>query len=284
MKPELVRQTMKRRFTTIQRSRPTVPAYLWSAGLVHTSSTPSSSAGDGDPPLARYAAVLADMDGTLVDSDGAVERSWAAWARRFDVDPAAVLEVCHGGTPRGLAVRFRPDLDDAGLDAAERVMNDLEYADTADIAAAPGALALVAALERTRTPWAVVTNADRRLAKIRLNAAGIRAPMVITLDDVEAGKPDPAGYRLAAARLGVPVESCLVVEDSPAGVAAGRSAGAEVAGVKGVEADRAITDLGQLAEEFLAPGQASGGDPGARDAAADSPVGGAAGRVRQPPD
>jgi sugar-phosphatase len=93
----------------------------------------------------------------------------------------------------------------------------------------------------------VVTSADVRLARARLGAAGITPPVLVTVEDVRAGKPDPEGYRRAAELLGVAPENCLVVEDAEVGVTAGRAAGAQVAALKGVDADLRIADLGRLA-------------------------------------
>jgi len=94
----------------------------------------------------------------------------------------------------------------------------------------------------------VVTSADPPLARTRLAAAGIRPALLVTIDDVRAGKPDPEGYLLAARKLGADPRRCLVVEDAEAGVAAGRAAGAVVAGLRGVDADIQIADLHQLTE------------------------------------
>ena len=131
--------------------------------------------------------------------------------------------------------------------AAARYQLELEYVDVADITAAPGAPELLAELDRLGLPWAVVTSADPPLARTRLAAAG-RPALLVTIDDVRAGKPDPEGYLLAARKLGADPRRCLVVEDAEAGVAAGRAAGAVVAGLRGVDADIQITDLHQLTE------------------------------------
>jgi sugar-phosphatase len=96
-------------------------------------------------------------------------------------------------------------------------------------------------------PWAVVTSGDRRLAYARLGAAGLRPPVVVTADDVSVGKPDPEGYLLAAKLLGVPPPECVVVEDAPAGVEAGRRAGMSVVGIHGVVADTTVETLAELA-------------------------------------
>jgi sugar-phosphatase len=91
-------------------------------------------------------------------------------------------------------------------------------------------------------------SADLRLATVRLGAVGIEPEVLVTVDDVARGKPDPEGYLTAAKILGVLPGRCLVVEDSPAGVMAGQSSGALVAAVKGLEADIPLNDLSELAE------------------------------------
>lgn len=194
----------------------------------------------------RVHAVLLDMDGTLVDSDAAVERSWRTWAAEYRVDPGRGPLFVHGLPALGNIRRLRPDLSQDEAAAAAQHQLELEYVDVADIAAAPGAHELLGELDRLGLPWAVVTSADPPLARTRLAAAGIRPALLVTIDDVRAGKPDPEGYLLAARKLGADPRRCLVVEDAEAGVAAGRAAGAVVAGLRGVDADIPVTDLDQL--------------------------------------
>jgi mannitol-1-/sugar-/sorbitol-6-phosphatase len=192
-------------------------------------------------------AVLLDMDGTLVDSDAAVERAWRRWAREYGVDAAAVLAVAHGVPAAATVDRFLPHRPSAERAAAAARQLELQYDDLADVVPTSGAHAVLAVLERRQLPWAVVTSADRPLAAARLGAAGIVPPLLVTCEDVAAGKPDPACYLLAARRLGVAIAACLVVEDAPAGVAAGAAAGARTAALRGLPADIAIADLTQLA-------------------------------------
>ncbi|WP_231953848.1 HAD-IA family hydrolase [Actinoplanes derwentensis] len=198
--------------------------------------------------LSSIAAVLLDMDGTLVDSDKAIAQAWTAWAIEHRVVPAAALAISHG-TPTSDVVRaLLPGLDETEVIRSVRRQWALQYDDLSDVSALSGAHRLLSTLRRLDLPWAVVTNADATLAAARLGAAGIAAPLLITADDVIAGKPDPEGYLAAAGRLGVPSSACLVVEDSPAGLAAGRAAGMRTAGLRGIDADIPLTNLEQLAD------------------------------------
>jgi HAD superfamily hydrolase (TIGR01509 family) len=196
--------------------------------------------------LERIEAVLLDMDGTLVDSDAAVERAWAAWAREYGVDPAAALENVHNGPAERTVLRLLPDADTALVDAAAKRNLALQYDDLGDVVAAPGAAELVEALDRWQLPWAVVTSADRKLAEARLGVAGIEPPVLVTAEDVTNGKPDPEGYLVAAGRLRVEAGDCLVVEDSVPGLAAGRAAGAVTAALRGLPGDVLLRDLAHL--------------------------------------
>jgi sugar-phosphatase len=193
-------------------------------------------------------AVLLDMDGTLVDSDAAVERAWRTWAGEFGVDPAAALAIAHGSPADRTVRRLFPSFDEAQVSAAAARQLDLQYDDLSDVTATEGAHDLLATLDRLGLPWAVVTSADARLAKARLGVAGIDPPVLVTVDDISAGKPDPEGYRRAAELLGVEPGRCLVVEDAEVGLAAGRAAGARTAALRGLAGDVRIADLGRLAE------------------------------------
>jgi len=197
--------------------------------------------------LREIAAVLLDMDGTLVDSDAAVERAWRAWAADYDLDPDAVLAIAQGTPAISTVRRFWPEWSDERAQADANRQLARECVDLADVVPTVGAHRLLETLRESGLPWAVVTSADTRLARARLGRAGITPPLLITIDDVASGKPDPQGFLMAAERLGIDPARCLVVEDSDAGIAAGRAAGATVASVKGRPADLRLVDLEQLA-------------------------------------
>jgi mannitol-1-/sugar-/sorbitol-6-phosphatase len=88
---------------------------------------------------------------------------------------------------------------------------------------AEGAAGLLSALPAQR--WAVVTSGTRSLAMTRLKHTALPVPPVlITADDVRVGKPHPEAYELASARLDLTPETCIVVEDAPAGIRAAHAA------------------------------------------------------------
>lgn len=172
-------------------------------------------------------AILFDMDGTLVDSTGCVEETWRAWGTRHGLDLAQLIEIGHGRQNPEVIRIVAPHLETPEeLAALERAEEDCREG----LRAIPGAAALLATLPASR--WAVVTSAWRKLAEIRLACAGLPLPgTLITADDVSASKPDPAGYLMAARVLGLAPADCVVVEDAPAGVAAGLAAGMRVIGI-----------------------------------------------------
>ena len=139
----------------------------------------------------------------------------------------------YGSPSETTIARLRPDLSAEERSAAAARLLDLECDDLTDVVPAPGAIELIGTLERLGLPWAVFTSASNRLAKVRLGAAGISPSILVTVDDVTHGKPDPEGYLRAAELLGVPPRHCLVVEDTEVGLSAGRAAGAVTAGLKG---------------------------------------------------
>ncbi len=172
-------------------------------------------------------AILFDLDGVLIDSSACITRNWAAWAAPHGIEVAAIMAVAHGVRSIETIREVAPHLD-AEAEAAR--LTALEVADTDGVVAMPGAHALLASLPDGA--WTIVTSGNRDLAAARLAAVGLPVPaQMVTADDVTQGKPAPEPYLLGAQRLGVAPDRCLVVEDAPAGIQAGRSAGIRVLGV-----------------------------------------------------
>ena len=170
-----------------------------------------------------FGAFLFDMDGTVLNSIAAAERIWAAWAVRHGVDVETFLPTIHG--VRAIDTITRLNLPGVDAEAQAAFITEAEIADVEGIVEIPGAAAFLNSLPKDR--WAMVTSAPRDLALRRMAAAGIPAPAVmITAEDVQAGKPDPAGYLLAAKRLGLEARDCLIFEDAAVGIQAAEAAGA----------------------------------------------------------
>lgn len=168
-------------------------------------------------------ALLFDNDGTLVSSLDSVERCWTRWAREYGITAEDFGRVELHGRP---AAEIVADLLPARLvpEAVARV-EQLEVEDVPDggVRLLPGTSDFLASLPAER--WAVVTSATRRLAEARLDAVGILPKTLISADGITRGKPDPEPYLLAARQLGVDPARCVVFEDAPAGLQAGRAAG-----------------------------------------------------------
>ena len=202
----------------------------------------------GSTFVCRPQALLFDCDGVLVDSDASVLSAWTRWAESYGLDPLAVFAMVHGRRAAETVAALIAEPQQATALAA---INRFEIEDAETVTAIPGADQLLNDLPDGR--WAVVTSATRALANARLSAAGLPKPTVlITADDVKAGKPDPSGYLLAAKRLGAQPSGCVVLEDAVAGIAAGRAAGVGwVVGVgpRATEAhiDAHVPDLRSLA-------------------------------------
>lgn len=221
----------------------------------------SSAAPDVAPhPAVAFAgrtfdAILFDLDGTLINSQAAVERAWARWAGEEGVELSA-LRGSHGMPAAEIVARLLPDDRVAG--AIARIMT-YEETDVDGTVLRPGTAEALASLPAGRA--AIVTSCTRPLLTARGGAAGVVEPsVVVTIDDVHRGKPDPAPFLLAAERLGVDPARCLVVEDAPAGLTAGRAAGCATLAVDGthaleqLDADAAVADLSLVRFEVGADG------------------------------
>jgi mannitol-1-/sugar-/sorbitol-6-phosphatase len=200
-----------------------------------------------DTLLARAGALLVDLDGTLVDSTLPVRRVWGAFAERHGLEPEEVHHFAHGRPSRETVRLLVPDADH---DTEAAALEAAEVGDTRGVRALPGAAAVLA----SPRPLAIVTSCSTVLATARLRAAGLPVPRVlISSDGLERGKPDPACFLIGARRVGVEPAQCVVLEDAPNGIRAGRAAGAMVVALRTThgddelcEADAIVDDLASL--------------------------------------
>ncbi|MEU8892591.1 HAD-IA family hydrolase [Streptomyces sp. NPDC048442] len=196
-------------------------------------------------------AVLFDVDGVLLDSTAAHRRVWDAWSAMRGLDAEEVWELTFGRRPEDTVREVAPQLDP---DVERVALDRLLAREEGSFPPVAGAAELLAGLPDGA--WAIVTSGDMVSVRRRFGAAGLPLPRVQVYGaDVERAKPAPDCFALAASRLGVPPSACLVVEDAPAGVRAGRDAGCTVVGLTTThaagalgEADRCVASLREVGE------------------------------------
>jgi len=188
----------------------------------------------------RCAALLFDLDGVLIDSTPAVARVWRKWAIERGFNPEEMVARAHG---RPSLTTVREYLPHADHELENREVERREIEDLEGVVPLPGALELLASLPRER--WTIVTSCTRQLAEVRIKAAGLPVPgKLITSNDITRGKPDPEPYLKGSRILGFSPEECLVLEDVPAGVKAGKAAGARVAAFTTTVQEPALREAG----------------------------------------
>ncbi|MGW7299785.1 HAD family hydrolase [Streptomyces sp. NPDC054829] len=203
-------------------------------------------------------ALLFDNDGTLVSSLASVDRCWTRWAKEYGITAEQFGSIELHGRP---AVEIAADLLPADIvpEALARIETlEVEDVPNGGVELLPGTQDFLAALPADR--WAVVTSATRRLAEARLDAVGILPKTLVSADDITRGKPDPEPYLLAARLLGVDPARCVVFEDAPAGLQAGRAAGMTTVALTTthqaheLDADLVVQDLSALSAQVTGSG------------------------------
>jgi sugar-phosphatase len=195
--------------------------------------------------IARASALLVDLDGTLVDSTAPVRRTWYAFAARHGLDGEDVVRFAQGRPSRETVRPLAPHADQ-DLEAA--AVEDAEVNDTDGVSALPGAVELLAGDH----PLAIVTSCSAALAEARLRAARLPIPHVlVSSDGLERGKPDPACFLIGARHLGTDPADCVVLEDAPAGIRAGRAAGATVIALRTTHSDEELREAHAIADNLF---------------------------------
>ena len=172
----------------------------------------------------RPRGILFDMDGVLISSIGSVERTWEKWALARGLDPAATIATVHGRRAIESVRLLRPDLDDQ---AELEWLEQMELEDNVGLSMLGGVRSILETLPEKY--WTVVTSATERLARSRMELAGVPVPAhIVSADVVTDGKPHPEPYLRGAQILGLAPADCLVIEDSASGAQAGHAAGCKV--------------------------------------------------------
>lgn len=208
-------------------------------------------------PSAR--AVLWDMDGTLLDS---AEYHWHSWRSALAEEgfPLAYEQFLASFGQRNdtiLRSHFGPDLPDHEIEriGGGKEARYRELVRQQGIVLLPGVTHWLVKLHQQGWRQAIASAAPRLNIETILEVLGIEQyfDALVSAEDVQRGKPDPQVFLLAAERLGVPSTRCIVVEDAPAGVEAGRRAGMATIGVRSAHAelpaDLVVSTLEDLSED-----------------------------------
>ena len=172
----------------------------------------------------KFEAFLFDLDGTLVDSNGIVDRVMEAWCQQNGVSYSEIKDSNHGSRSVDTVAAVAPHLDAvqaaADIEAGER-------AELVDLGEIEGARSFLSQVPQGR--WGIATSSYLLTAEEKLRAASIPIPRVlVAADGVLEGKPHPEAYLKASMELGYRPEDCLVFEDSETGVRSALNAGCRV--------------------------------------------------------
>jgi sugar-phosphatase len=182
------------------------------------------------PVEIAVAGMLFDMDGVLVRSTHGDERCWTRWAAQHGLSGTFDLRRTHGRRAVDTIREHLPELTAEDVEDHLAQLDMLAEEEQGGVLAYPGASELLKSIPPYR--WTIVTSASEKMMHNRLRAAGMTVPRyAVGGDTISMGKPHPEGYLRGAGILSRRPEECLVIEDAPAGVRAGKAAGCQVLAV-----------------------------------------------------
>lgn len=195
-------------------------------------------------------ALLFDLDGTLIDSFVSARRAWQTWAATVGITREILQGANHGRQRSEIIASLLPKATRDEVYRHAETVRIAELNDTGGVVALNGAFPLVNSLPPDA--WAIVTACDRPVAEARLAAAGLPVPKVmVTADQLEKGKPDPAGYLLAARKLRVDPDEAIVFEDALSGIEAAKRAGMRSIAVRTTAAsDEMLEDATEIVDDL----------------------------------
>ncbi|KAI6381655.1 hypothetical protein MCOR25_001125 [Pyricularia grisea] len=189
---------------------------------------------------------LFDMDGTIIDSTKAIEMHWASVGKEIGVDPELILKTSHGRRSIDTLKIYCPEK--ATIEYASEMEGRLPKLYSKEAEEIPGARSLLQSIIATKTsPWAIVTSGTKPLVDGWLEVLNLPRPAhMITAESVQNGKPDPTCYLMGLDGLGLRdrAANVLVLEDSPAGILAGKAAGCKVLGLVTSHTVEQVVDAG----------------------------------------
>ncbi|KAI4205645.1 MAG: hypothetical protein LQ348_001150 [Seirophora lacunosa] len=195
----------------------------------------------GDSEEHVFSGFLFDLDGTIIETTDALTKHWKT--TELGVDHRGLMDSSRGR--RSIDTIRLHDPSKATWEYVTHIESLIPHRYGSEARETPGARQALEALEKGRAPWALVTSCTRALLDGWLELLSLPRPAVsVTAEDVASGKPDPACYALARERCGLGEGPVLVVEDSPAGVRAGKAAGCMVFGLVTTHSVGKLRDAG----------------------------------------
>ena len=197
--------------------------------------------------ISDFSAVLFDLDGVIVDTEGQYSLFWKQIGEEYMPGMPDFALAIKGRTLTQIYDTYFPDAADRAaiterLNAFERQM-DFPYI--------AGAREFLEALQAQGVPTAIATSSNcDKMACLYARHPEIKnlVTAVLTAEDARRSKPAPDCYLAAAERLGADISKCIVFEDSPNGLAAGRASGAFVIGVC---TSLAATEIEPLCDAYI---------------------------------
>lgn len=210
--------------------------------------TRSGCCGSEPEPERPLQAAIFDMDGVLIDSHPVHREAWKKFLHSIKRDISErELEFILDGRKRSDILRyFLGDISDAELEKHGQRKDELFQQSASQIQTVPGVLSFLGKLQDKGLRTAVATSAAGIRARSTLTRLRLmrRFGVVITGDDVSEGKPDPAIYQMACARLGVEPDTAFAVEDAVSGVLAAKRAGLRCVAVSSHQSDEKLRAAG----------------------------------------
>lgn len=209
-----------------------------------------------DIPITRFKAAIFDMDGTMINNMAYHKKAWQAFLEKHGITLTEeefhnkisgkknnqIFELVFGRT-------LSKDEELQYTEEKESLYRELFMPDIAEI---QGLTALINQLHAKGIKTAIATTAPAKNRDYALKELGLEGKFEVILGDehVNRGKPHPEIYELTAQKLGVNPKECLVFEDSPPGVASGKSAGMTVVGILSSHTTNELNDADYTAEDF----------------------------------
>lgn len=171
---------------------------------------------------------LFDFDGVIVDTEPLYDIFWNEAGERYGTGIPDFAAVIKGTTLPNILKKYFGDRTEEFRQMV--IKESTEYESKMELPEMPGSINFVKSLKENGVKTALVTSSDREKVNRAFRELGIEVlfDVVVTSDLIEHGKPDPSCYLLAASKLNVKAEDCIVFEDSFAGIQAGTAAGARV--------------------------------------------------------